>query len=284
MYNGAMILEGGAMRGVFTAGALDFLQEKEFMICKVIGVSAGASNGLNFVSGQKGRMLECTVREGEDDEKLIELKKVVKNKSLFDMDLLFDRDPKENHPFDFETFFSSPMELEIVVTNCLTGEAEYLTEKEDAERLMRMGRASSSLPLAAPMVMLNGTPYLDGGISDSIPLLHSMQEGTRKNVLILTRTEGYRKKLSSKSAALYRAAFRKYPELTKSLCLRAIKYNRTMELIEKWEEEGKIFVLRPQVPTISRTESDKEAVKAFYRHGYEEMERRYEAMLEFLEN
>lgn len=271
------------MRGVFTAGALDFLQEKKFMIQKVIGVSAGASNGLNFVSGQKGRMLECTVREGENDEKLIELKKVMKNRSLFDMDLLFDRDPKENHPYDFETFFSSPMELEIVVTNCLTGEAEYLTEKESADRLMMLGRASSSLPLASPMVMIDDVPYLDGGVADSIPLLHSMQEGTRKNVLILTRNKGYRKKKSSKSEALYRAAFRKYPELIKSLCLRSVKYNRTMELIEKWEAEGKIFVFRPQIPTISRTESNIEAVKAFYRHGYEEMERQYEALRQFLE-
>lgn len=284
MYHGTMILEGGALRGVFTAGALDFLQEKEFFIQKIVGVSAGAGNGLNFVARQKGRMLTCTLRDGEDDGKLIDLKKAVKTKSLFDLDLLYEEDPKERHPFDFKTYFESPMTLEIVVTNCLTGEAEYLTEGEDADRLMLLARASSSMPLVSPMVNLDGVPYLDGGVADSVPLLHSLTEGSRKNVLLLTRNKGYRKKMSSKSAALYRAAYRKYPELAKSLCFRAAKYNRTMELIEKWEAEGNIFVLRPRIPTISRTELDAEAVRAFYQHGYEEMERQYEAMLRFLEN
>ncbi len=283
MYHGAMILEGGALRGVFTAGALDFLLEKKFQIQKVIGVSAGAGNGLNFVAGQKGRMLECTLREGEDDGKLIDLKKTIRTGSLFDMDLLYDKDPREKHPFDFKAFFASPTELEIVATNCLTGRAEYLTEKEDEERLMLAARASSSLPLAAPMTMVDGVPYLDGGLADSIPLIHSMKEGMRKNVLILTRNKGYRKKESPKSAALYRAAFRKYPELAKSLCLRPVQYNRTLELVEKWEEEGKVFVIRPQIPTISRTESKPESIREFYQHGYEEMKRRYAAMLAFLE-
>lgn len=283
MYRGTMILEGGALRGVFSAGALDFLQEKDFFIEKVVGVSAGAGNGLNFISRQKGRMLTCTLRDGEDDGKLIDWKKAVRTKSLFDLDLLYEEDPKERHPFAFDTFFDSSMTLEIVVTNCLTGEAEYLTEKEDADRLMLMARASSSMPLVSPMVEMDGVPYLDGGVADSIPLLHAMKEGSRKNVLILTRNKGYRKKQSSKSAALYRAAFRNYPELAKSLCLRPARYNHTMELIEKWEAEGKIFVLRPQIPTISRTESDTEAVRAFYRHGCEEMERQYGALVEFLE-
>ncbi|MEY8428326.1 patatin family protein [Lachnospiraceae bacterium 46-15] len=283
MYQGAMILEGGAIRGVFTAGALDFLLDKKFMIEKVIGVSAGASNGLNFVAGQKGRMLECTVREGENEEKLIDLKKAIRTGSLFDMDLIYDRDPRENHPFDFAAFFASPMELEITVTNCLTGEAEYLTEREDEERLMLLARASSSIPLAAPKTVVDGVPYLDGGMADSIPLLHSMREGNRKNILILTREKGYRKKVSKKSAALYQAAFRKYPEMAKCSSLRPLNYNRTLELVEKWEDEGRVFVIRPQIPTISRTESDADAIKAFYHHGYEEMERRYEELLKFLE-
>lgn len=283
MYNGTMILEGGALRGVFTAGALDFLQEKEFFIQNVVGVSAGSGNGLNFVSRQKGRMLTCTLREGEDDGKLIDLKKAVKTRSLFDLELLYEEDPKEKHPFDFETFFRSPMTLEIVVTNCRTGEAEYLTEKEDADRLMKMARASSSMPLVSPMVEIDGVPYLDGGIADSIPLLYSMKRGTRKNVLILTRNYGYRKKESARSAAVYRAAFGKYPELVKSLCQRPAHYNRTLELAEKWETEGKIFVIRPRIPEISRMESNPENIRAFYRHGYEEMERRYKALLEFLE-
>ncbi len=282
MDDGSMILEGGAIRGVFSVGVLDFLQEQSFEIRKVIGVSAGSSNGLNFLSGQKGRMLECTLSQG-DGEKLIDIKKVIKNKSLFDMEQIFEKDPYGSHPFDFEHFFGSPMELELVVTNCVTGKAEYLQEKEDAKRLMKLAKASSSLPLLAHMVEIDGIPYLDGGLADSIPLIHSMREGNRKNVLILTRNKGYRKKYSRKSAAVYQAAFKKYPKLVKCICTRPLQYNHTMDLIEKWEEEGKIFVVRPQVPVISRMESDPKAVTDFYHHGYLQMKHQYENMLEFLE-
>lgn len=283
MNDAALILEGGALRGVFTAGALDYLQEKEFYIRNVIGVSAGSGNGLNFVSRQKGRMRDCTLRQGEDDGKLINIKKALRTGSLFDMDLLFDEDPKEKHPFDFETFFASPTKLELVVTNCLTGQAEYFEEKKDPDRLMMLGRASSSLPLASPMVKIDGVPYLDGGLGDSIPLLHSMRSGNRKNVLILTRNAGYRKQMSKRAAAFYHAALKKYPELVKAICLRPKRYNKTMALIEKWEAEGKIYVLRPVNDAISRTESNPETIMNFYHHGYEQMKKQYEEMMTYLE-
>lgn len=282
MKKAAMILEGGAVRGVFSSGVLDYLMEQECYLPHVIGVSAGSCNAIDYVSRQKGRTRDCVIRAGKEDGKLINLRNAVKNKSLFDMDLLFEIDPNEKHPFDYETYFASKMTCEIVVTNCMTGQAEYLQEKQSRERLMKLCRASSSIPVVSPMVTIDSVPYLDGGIADSIPLIHSLRQGFRKNVLVLTRNRGYRKTMSRKSMAFYRAALGKYPELLRSVCLRPYHYNRIMTYIEKWEDEGKIFVIRPQIRTVSRTESNPQTLMAFYKHGYEQMKDRYDELLEYL--
>lgn len=283
MEQAAIILEGGAVRGVFSSGVLDYLMEKNLYLPHVIGVSAGSCNAVDYVSRQPGRTRDCVIRTGKEDGKLINFKKAVKNRSLFDMELLFEIDPNERHPFDFDTFFASDMTCEIVVTNALTGEAEYLQEKSDRARLMKLCRASSSLPVLSPMVDIDGTPYLDGGVADSIPLIHAMQQGIRKNVLVLTRNRGYRKTISRKTIALYRTALRRYPKLARAVCLRPFHYNRMMTYIEKWEDEGKIFVIRPTVRTVSRTESNPETLMRFYQHGYEQMQQQYEALLAYLD-
>lgn len=278
----AMILEGGAVRGVFTSGALDYLMEQDCYLPHVIGVSAGSCNAVDYVSKQRERTRDCIIRQGKEDGSLINFRKVIRNRSLFDMELLFEIDPNERHPFDFETFFSSEMTCEIVVTNCLDGKAEYLEEKSDPVRLMKLCRASSSIPLAAPMVKIDGIPYLDGGVADSIPLIHALKKGYGKSVLILTRNRGYRKSISKKSMALYTAALKGYPELARSICLRSYQYNKIMAYIEKWEDAGKIFVLRPGIRTVSRTESNPKVLMEFYKHGYEEMKEQYERLQEFL--
>lgn len=277
----SLVLEGGGSRGVFTAGVLDFLMEKNVTFPYVIGVSAGSCNALDFVSRQPGRTRQCMVVEDKANN-YVATRAALKKGELFDMDMLFDRYPNELFPFDFDTFFQSEAECEMVVTNCKTGEAEYLSEKEDRRRLMDIGRASSSIPLVSPMVEIDGVPYLDGGIADSIPLIHAMEKGWRKNVVVLTRNKGYRKSKPGKSAALYVAAFRQYPEFLNILYNRYRNYNRTLELIEKWEREGHIFVLRPEILTVGRAEKNKEKLLAFYDHGYEVMKDRYEELLAYL--
>ena len=167
----------------------------------VTGVSAGACNAVDFVSKQTGRTRQCMIQE-DKEYSYISMGNVIKNKSLFDMDMLFDRYPNEIFPFDFDTYFQSQTECELVVTNCNTGEAEYLSEREDRQRLMNICRASSSLPVVSPVVELDGEMYLDGGIADSIPVIHAMKKGFRKNVVILTRNYGYRKEKPGKSKAL----------------------------------------------------------------------------------
>lgn len=277
----ALILEGGGNRGVFTSGVLDCLMEHQIKFPYVVGVSAGACNAVDYVSWQPGRTKNCMILEDKEN-RYISLRQTIRNKSLFDMDMIFDRFPKEIFPFDFDTFFQSDIRCQMVVTDCITGKARYMEEKKDSDRLMNICRASSSIPAACPMVMLDGRPYLDGGVSDSIPLFHAMKLGYQKDVVVLTRNLGYRKTKHGKSAAFYSAAFKKYPNLVRSLLNRYKVYNRTLDLVEKWEREGHIFVIRPVSKPISRTEQDKEALTAFYQEGYDLMEKRLEELQAYL--
>ena len=278
----ALVLEGGGTRGVFTAGVLDYLMEKEVKFPYVIGVSAGACNAIDYVSKQIGRTKDCTIIQDRKN-RYIGTKDALKKGYLFDMDRLFDEYPNRLFPFDFDTYFASDIQCEVVVTNCLTGEAMYLSEKQDRERLLTICRASSSIPLISPVVDVDGIPGVDGGVADSVPLIHSMKLGHQKNVVVLTRNKGYRKKAPGKSRLLYTAALKKYPNLLNALLNRYRNYNRVMELVEKWEEEGHIFVIRPEVEPVSRTEQNVEKLTEFYDHGYQLMKQRMEEMQAYLE-
>lgn len=254
MEKATLVLEGGATRGVFTSGALDFLMEQKLYMSHVIGVSAGACNGVDYVSKQIGRTKNCMIHT-EKEYDYINLRKFVRERSLIDMDMIFEKFPNEVYPFDFDTYFQSGIVCEMVTTNCVTGKAEYMTEKSDPKRLMKICRASSSLPLFSPIVNIDGTPYLDGGLADSVPIERALEIGNEKIVVILTRNPGYRKKMPSKGVMkIYRSSYKTYPNLLRTIARRSIVYNRTMEKIEKLEEEGKIFVLRPQMKTVSRLE------------------------------
>lgn len=282
--NSGLILEGGATRGVFTAGVLDYLMEQEYYeFSYVAGVSAGACNAVDYVSRQPGRTKECMIHK-EKHSQYINLKTAIKKKSLFDMDMIFDKYPNEIYPFDYDTYFESDIHCELVVTNCNTGQAEYLNDRSSKERLMKICRASSSIPVVSPMVEVDGIPYLDGGLGDSIPVIRSLKTGHKKNVLILTRNFGYRKKPPRKSRNVYAAVYRKYPELVRTILNRYRMYNKTLSYIEKWEREKKIFVIRPEIPEVSRTEQDYDTLMNFYQHGHDQMEKKFEGMKKYLES
>ena len=187
MIEAGLVLEGGATRGVFTSGVLDYLMEKDVYLSYVVGVSAGSCNAVDYVSRQPGRTRDCMIHRGKEYNYYYGLRDFVKEKSLLDMDMIFDKYPNEMFPFDFETYFASDMTCEIVATNCETGKAEYLREVKDERRLMMLCRASSSMPLACPIVKINDIPYLDGGLADSVPVEHARKCGPEKTVLILTR-------------------------------------------------------------------------------------------------
>ena len=284
MITGTIVLEGGATRGVFTSGVLDYLMEEDLYFSHVIGVSAGSCNGVDYVSRQIGRTKKCMLPEKKEYSYYSGVRSAIKEKSILDMDMVFDTFPKKIYPFDFETYFQSDMVCEIVTTNCETGKAEYMTEQNDPDRLMKLCRASSSMPLLSPIVNIDGVPYLDGGLADSVPVRRALQSGNEKIVLVLTRNPGYRKKPISKGTSkLYRRAYKKYPNLVHAAIYRNHVYNKTMELVERLEEEEKIFVIRPLVPTVSRLERDETALTAFYQHGYNLMKRQREALQRYLE-
>ena len=284
MIQATMVLEGGATRGVFTSGVLDFLMEEKTELSHVVSVSAGACNGVDYVSKQIGRTRDCMIHKEKEYNYYYGFRKFVKEKSILDMDMVFDKYPNELFPFDYDTYFASGTECEIVTTNCRTGRAEYMTERKARDRLMKLCRASSSMPLISPMVEIDGELYLDGGLADSVPIERAMKIGNEKIVVILTRNPNYRKRPTTKAVAkLYRRAYRSYPNLVRTAILRNAKYNRQAEKVEKLEKEGKIFVLRPLIPTVSRLEKDYDMLMNFYDHGYCLMRREYNRLKEYLE-
>lgn len=284
MTKGTIVLEGGSVRGLFSSGVLDYLMEKDLYFSHVIGVSAGSCNAVDYVSKQPERTRKCMIPRKEENRYLNSIPTFVKEKSIMDMDKIFHEYPYKTFPFDFDTYFASDMGCDIVVTNCETGEAEYMDEREDKERLMRLCRASSSMPLLAPMVNVDGNVYLDGGIADSIPIKRALEVGNEKIVVVLTRNPGYRKKPTKRSIAkLYQRYYKKYPNLVKTAINRNVVYNQQLALIEQLEDEGKIFVIRPLIPTVSRIEQNPEVLTHFYMHGYRLMKRQYHALQEYLE-
>ena len=284
MQKATLVLEGGATRGVFTSGVLDYLMEQEFYTSHVIGVSAGACNAVDYVSRQPGRTRDCMIPTDKNLSYYYGVRKFIKEKSLMNMDMIFDIYPKQIYPFDFDTYFQSEMNCELVTTNCVTGKAEYMDEAQDPDRLMKICRASSSMPLLCPIVNIDGIPYLDGGLADSIPIRRAIDIGNEKIIVVLTRNRGYRKKSVSKAVEkMYRRAYRSYPNLLRTLLRRAPYYNRTLNELENLEREGKIFMIRPQVKPVSRLERSQEHLMAFYHHGYDLMEREYDRLMEYLE-
>lgn len=277
-----LILEGGSNRGVFTSGVLDYFMEQNCYIPNVVGVSAGSCNMLGYVAKQPGRTRRCMI-DWLKAGSYAGIKYIVKQKSIFNMELIFDIFPNAVIPFDYETYFHSKQNCWIVAENCKTGRPEYLNERSNRKRLMNICRASCSIPIVSPIVEVDGIPMLDGGTVDSIPLRFMIRQGCNRNILVLTRQRGYRKTISKRNNRAAEFLYgRKYPELVKSIKRRYKMYNRTMELIEYLEDEGKVFVIRPQVPVVKNIEQNPEILQRFYDHGYEYAKEVYPDMMKFL--
>lgn len=283
MITASLVLEGGATRGVFTAGAVDYLMEQEVYLSHVLGVSAGSCNAVDYVSKQPGRSKDCWIHKEKEYDYYYKFRDLIKRKSIMNMDMVFDQYPNQVYPFDYDTYFNSDMVCEIVATNCRTGKAEYLTEDHDRKRLMSICRASCSMPIVSPMVTVDGEEYLDGGLADSVPFHRAVELGNRKIVVMLTRAKGYRKSYPRKGEVkLYRNIYRAYPNLVKTIVRRPLAYNRTMDLLEWLEDEGHIFVLRPAVKPIKRLEKNYDTLMGFYDHGFKLMEKEFDRLMEYL--
>lgn len=265
--NSALVLEGGGLRGVFTCGVLDAFMERGIQFPLTVGVSAGACNGLSYMSGQKGRAKASNI-DLMDKYHYIGLKYLLTQGCIMDFKLLFEEFPEKIIPYDYDAYFTNPNRFVMVTTNCLTGKAEYLEERKDPRRVMEIVRASSCLPVVTKITYVDSVPMLDGGICDSIPVEYVLAQGFKDITVILTRNRGYRK--SEKPNPFLRLFYRKYPKLQDAIADRNREYNRTMDLIEHLEEEGKITVIRPLKPIeVDRMEKDTAKLRQFYNEGYE---------------
>lgn len=265
--NTALVLEGGGLRGVFTCGVLDCFMDKGIRFPFTVGVSAGACNGLSYMSGQRGRAKSSNI-DLMDKHHYVGFKYLLTQGCIMDYKLLFEDFPEKIIPYDYEAYFANTDRFVMVTTNCLTGKAEYLEEKSDSKRVMDIVRASSSLPYVTKITYVDGVPMLDGGIADSIPVEYAKSQGYKRMVVILTRNKGYRK--NEKQLPVPKVIYRKYPELRKTLASRNAQYNRTMEMIERLEEEGSLTVIRPVHPIeVDRMEKDTDKLRALYQEGYE---------------
>ncbi|MDX8343758.1 patatin family protein [Rossellomorea sp. YZS02] len=275
-----LVLEGGGMRGIYTAGALEYFLENGIEFPYVIGVSAGACNAASFLSKQNGRNKKVNV-DFIRDPKYLSWRNYWKTGELFGMDYVFDEIPNKLVPFDYKAFHSNGTEFVVGTTDCHTGRPAYFSRNDYGEDLLTIIRASSSLPFVAPVVEFNSRHLLDGGISDPVPIEKAEQDGFKKNVVILTRNRGYYKK-PSRFSFLVRKKYPQYPELHKTLMNRYLRYNQIIEEIEVKEKKGDVLIIQPQYPLkVSRIEKNPRKLDELYWQGYHDAESKLKQLVEW---
>lgn len=263
----SLVLEGGGMRGVFTCGVLDALMDRGIRFPYTVGVSAGACNGLSYMSGQRGRAKYSNIDLLEKHH-YIGFKHLLLKGNIMDFDLLFNEFPNRIIPYDYETYARAEGRFEMVTTDCITGKACYYEEKNDPKRIIDIVKASSSLPYVCPKAEVDGRKMLDGGIGDSIPVERARELGYDRSVVVLTRNRGYRK--PDKPSFVPPFFYCRYPALRKAIRMRNMMYNRQICLVEELESKGELVVIRPERPIeVGRMERDTKKLLALYNEGYD---------------
>ncbi len=277
-----LVLEGGAMRGMFTAGVLDVFMENAVTFDGMVGVSAGAAFGCNFKSRQIGRALRYNVNYCRD-KRYCSFRSLIKTGDMYGADFCYREIPKKLDVFDDKAYDENPMKFYAVCTDVENGAPCYFRCDRSDDEFTEILRASASMPLVSRMVGIRGRLFLDGGVSDSIPLKFFEKEGYGRNIVVLTRPLGYAKKKSC-VVPLMKLKYKKYPQLVRAMEQRHIVYNETLEYIAKKEAAGEILVIRPQKElALSRTEHDGEKLKAAYNEGVAQAQRRLSEIKAFLE-
>ena len=275
-----LILEGGGMRGIYTAGVLDFFIDKNIEVDLVVGVSAGGCHAASYLSKQYKRAFHSNV-DYLNDKDYISFRNLIKNGSIFGMELMFDKIPNELYPYDHEAFYNSKSKFTVVATNCETGEAEYFHLKDMKKDIMYL-QASCSIPMFANIVEVDGYKLVDGGVADSIPIEYALKQGCNKNIVILTRDKTYRKN-KVKFLSLIKRKYKKYPKLVKSIANRHLNYNKSLDLIKSLEDKKDILVIRPKSPVkVSQIEKNVNKLTDLYNEGYNDAKDSYEKIIEFL--
>ena len=281
LLDGGLILEGGGMRGMYTVGVLDYFMKKDIYFKDCFGVSAGANHGCSYCSKQKGRALKIAMRYLEKKQ-YASVTAMLLTGNFFDKNFHLETVPKQLVPFDYDAADKNPMNFYAVVTEMETGRPMYKridNMREDMDWIW----ASGCLPLFARMVEINGRHYMDGGISDSIPVKESVRRGNAKNVLVLTRDKEYHK-TQEKTMPIVKMVYHKYPQFINTMEQRPELYNETLEYILREEEAGRLFVIRPKEPvTVGRLEKNRDALKKLCKQGYDDAKEAYEALLQYMQ-
>lgn len=267
-YNFGLVLEGGGMRGVFTAGVVDALLDYDVHFPYVIGTSAGASNACVYLARQRGRVKFIDI-DLQSLRPYVGLSPAIHGKGVIDLDFIFNKVPADYYPFDFETFRTSGSRAVIVSTSALTGEAVYTEEYSNFARFVDANRASCALPILCPPWHIDGVPMVDGGVADSIPFARALADGCERVVVVSTKDASYRK--SERKIWLPGNIYKEYPNLRNALLTRNVRYNKQVDELRSLQSDGTAIVIRPaDMHAVSRTTSDVEALEALYAEGLKE--------------
>lgn len=281
MYNAGLVLEGGGLKGVYTAGVLDLFLDKGIEFSSVYGVSAGACCMCSYLSKQRGRAFDVNV-DYLDTSYYCSVRSLLLTGDLFHADICYHLVPEYLSPYDYDVFNEYKGKAYSVATDIVTGRPEYFRIR-DMKGDMDKIRASASLPLVSRNVEIDGGLYLDGGISDAIPLQKSVMDGNRKNVVVMTKEVGFVRRPTTQ-LALLKARYARYPKVWELMAERHINYNEQQAYIGRQQEAGAAFVIRPgKASGVGRLEKDVEKLKALYRQGYEDAEGCCEELLAYLE-
>ncbi len=278
-----LVLEGGAMRGMYTAGVIDVLLENDINVDGVVGVSAGAVFGCNYKSKQIGRAIRYNTRFCKD-KRYMSINSLIKTGDLYNVKFCYEELPNKLDIFDVETYASNPVEFHVVCTDIQEGKPVYHRCDEGGAKDLEWFRASASMPIVSRVVSIGEHKLLDGGMVDPIPVAYARKAGFKKNIVVLTRPEGYFKKKAS-GLMLYRLLLRKYPKVLDVMSRRHEVYNDTLKYIDKLVEEGDTLVVRPsRLVDISRTETDENKLREMYELGRNDANNSLEAIKHFLES
>ena len=276
-----LVLEGGAMRGIFTAGVIDVLMENHITFDGAIGVSAGACFGVNIKSKQIGRAFRYNMKYAKDP-RYASVQSWIKTGDFFNAEFCYRTLPEKLDPMDAVTYSQNPMKFYLVATDIESGEPYYYDAKDINDESLDFVRASASMPVFANPVHINGHVYLDGGISDSIPIKKFQEMGYEKNVVVLTQPKGYRKQ-PNKLMPLMHLQLHRHPKMLKALAERHIMYNKEIDLVLQEERKGNVFVLQPQIKlTIGHTSHNPKKMQETYEHGRKVATEELEKLKQFL--
>lgn len=277
----SLILEGGGFRGLYTTGVLDYFMEQGLYLPNVYGISAGALNAVGYAAKQPGRNAEINFRFCRD-KRFISARNMVKYRCAFNLEFIFDTIPQQYIPFDYNTFFSSEINVHAGATNLLTGRCDFFDKTQMDKKLFPV-RASSALPLFSHSFYINNTPYLDGGIACPVPIARSIADGNRKHIIVMTKLPGFERKPASNLRLLHHA-YRQYPNFVRTAAVRHLVDHSQRTTCDRLEQLGQAFILRPQYPVrVSSMHADEQSLRALYTQGYNDAKKAFPQIMEFLE-